>query len=246
MHSRKQLVLFTAGLLAASAALYGLHYLLFHNSEHIFLYGLSELAFLPIEVLIVSLVIDRLLEASEKRAMLNKLNMVIGAFFSEVGTEFMRRVFVLDGNFANIRQHFIVKPEWTAKTFDAAARGIPSFDYRVRVEGPDLPALKEFLMGKREFMLRLLENPNLLEHEQFSELLWSVFHLTEELDARGDLLRLTPADYDHLALDTKRAYEAVLAEWLDYMKHLKDSYPYLFAMAVRTNPFDPNAKAELP
>jgi hypothetical protein len=29
------------------------------------------------------------------------------------------------------------------------------------------------------------------------------------------------------------------------MKHLKNSYPYLFSLAVRTNPFDPNAKAEI-
>lgn len=25
------------------------------------------------------------------------------------------------------------------------------------------------------------------------------------------------------------------------MKHLKESYPYLFSLAVRTNPFDPAA-----
>lgn len=30
-----------------------------------------------------------------------------------------------------------------------------------------------------------------------------------------------------------------------YMKHLKEDYPYLFSLAVRTNPFDPNASAEV-
>jgi len=25
------------------------------------------------------------------------------------------------------------------------------------------------------------------------------------------------------------------------MEHLKNEYPYLFSLAVRTNPFDPNA-----
>lgn len=246
MHKKKQLLLFVAGLLAASLLLYTAHYLLFRDAEHIFVYGLSELAFLPIEVLIVSLVIDRLLEASEKRAMLNKLNMVIGAFFSEVGTEFMRRVFVLDRNFDQVRQHFLVTPEWSEKTFETTAQTARSFEYDIHVKGSDLPALKEFLVGKREFMLRLLENPNLLEHERFSELLWSVFHLTEELDARADLLNLSRADYEHLAVDTKRAYTAVVSEWLSYMSHLKRAYPYLFAMAVRTNPFDPESRAELP
>jgi hypothetical protein len=25
--------------------------------------------------------------------------------------------------------------------------------------------------------------------------------------------------------------------WLDYMRHLKADYPYLFSLAIRTNPF---------
>jgi len=30
-------------------------------------------------------------------------------------------------------------------------------------------------------------------------------------------------------------------QWLDYMKHLKDNYPYLFSLAMRANPFDQDA-----
>jgi hypothetical protein len=30
-------------------------------------------------------------------------------------------------------------------------------------------------------------------------------------------------------------------QWLDYMKHLKGNYPFLFSLAMRTNPFDQNA-----
>ncbi len=246
MHSKKQLFIFVVSLIAASLIIYTIHYIFFRDLTHILIYGLGELAFLPIEVLLVTLVIDRLLEASEKRAMLNKLNMVIGAFFSEVGTEFMRQVFVFDKNFDKIRGSFIITQDWTDKMFDATRQSLSSYEYRIKVEGDDLISLKEFLVGKREFLLRLLENPNLLEHEDFSEVLWAVFHLTEELDARHDVTSLSQADYEHIAIDTKRAYVALLGEWLDYMKHLKAAYPYLFAMAIRTNPFDPNAKAEIP
>ena len=28
-----------------------------------------------------------------------------------------------------------------------------------------------------------------------------------------------------------------LLQWLDYMRHLKADYPYLFSLAIRTNPF---------
>lgn len=246
MLDKRRILVLALVLIASSFVLYGIHFLIFRDFYHIAVYSLGDLAFLPIEVLLVTLVIDRLLEASEKRVMLNKLNMVIGAFFSEVGTELMRRVFSLDAEFERNRKNFLVTPDWTDKMFDATARSVSHYEYRISVKGPDLPDLKEFLVGKREFMLRLLENPNLLEHEEFSNVLWAVFHLTEELAARADVLHLSQADYDHIAFDTKRAYVAVLFEWVNYMKHLKKAYPFLFAMDVRTNPFDPNARAEIP
>jgi len=48
---------------------------------------LGDVAFVPIEVLLVTLIIHRLLSEREKRTRLEKLNMVIGAFFSEMGTD---------------------------------------------------------------------------------------------------------------------------------------------------------------
>jgi len=76
-------------------------------------------------------------------------------------------------------------------------------------------------------------------------LLWAVFHLTEELNSRADTRGLPDTDYKHLSGDIKRAYVILISEWLSYMKHLKVDYPYLFSLAVRTNPFDPNALPEV-
>jgi len=85
----------------------------------------------------------------------------------------------------------------------------------------------------------------LLEHETFTELLRAVFHLTEELEQRNDLRHLSRADYEHLELDTERAYKLLIYEWLQYMEYLMNEYPYLFSLALRTNPFDPSAKVEI-
>ena len=91
----------------------------------------------------------------------------------------------------------------------------------------------------------LLENPNLLEHDTFTDTLWAVFHLTDELAHREDLKSLPETDVRHLSGDIDRAYKCIVAEWLEYMKHLKRDYPYLFSLAVRTNPFDPAARVEV-
>lgn len=90
-------------------------------------------------------------------------------------------------------------------------------------------------------MLALLENPNLLEHETFTDLLWAVSHLTEELAFRESLDGLPASDYAHLAGDTHRAYALLIVEWLSYVQHLRDSYPYIFSLVVRMNPFVPDA-----
>lgn len=90
-------------------------------------------------------------------------------------------------------------------------------------------------------MLRLLENPALLEHESFTELLRAVFHFSEELERREKVTQLPDADYEHLAVDVKRAYTLLAQQWLDYVKYLKDNYPYLFSLAMRINPFDQTA-----
>jgi hypothetical protein len=109
----------------------------------------------------------------------------------------------------------------------------------------DLSELKEYLLSKRIFLLGLLQNPNLLEHETFTDLLWAVFHLVEELDKRQQVVDLPHADYAHIAGDIKRAYSFLMIEWLVYLKHLSVDYPYIFSLMVRTNPLDPYATTEI-
>jgi hypothetical protein len=108
-----------------------------------------------------------------------------------------------------------------------------------------LVEIDAFLTEKREHLLRLLENPNLLEHESFSQLLWAVFHLTEEMAGRTDLNNLTKSDYAHLRGDISRVYLLLVNQWLDYMENVHTNYPYLFSLAIRTNPFNPEASIEV-
>jgi len=90
-------------------------------------------------------------------------------------------------------------------------------------------------------MLRLLENPNLLEHDTFTDLMLAVFHLHDELACRDQVTDLPEKDLAHLAGDIKRAMQWVVSEWLFYLRHLKEHYPYLYSLEVRKNPFDPEA-----
>jgi hypothetical protein len=205
------------------------------------LYLIGDIAFLPIQVLLVTLIIDRFLNEREKRSLLKKLNMVIGAFFSEVGTELLKSFSGFSPQNDQIRKDLVENNDWSNKAFSYISKRVKQYDYHIESQRVNLEGLRNLLLGKRGFLLALLENPNLLEHESFTELLWAVFHLTEELTCRMDLKQLPETDCQHLSADMKRAYVLLIVEWLAYMKHLKINYPYLFSLAARMNPFDPNA-----
>jgi hypothetical protein len=232
-------------LLSLSTIFYLIHYAIFRDAHHIFIYLIGDIAFVFIEVLLVTLIIHQVLGLREKKLLLEKLNMVIGAFFSEGGKDLLKIFAGFDPQAERIRQGLIVTDQWTTTEFLAMSKNMKQNRHDIDVSRNNLTELKQLLVGKREFLLHLLENQNLLEHDTFTELLMAVFHLTEELAYRKDITHLSGEDQKHLANDMRRAYTLLIAEWLDYMRHLKDNYPYLFSFAMRTNPFDPDATPEL-
>jgi hypothetical protein len=232
-------------LIALSAAFYLIHFAIFRDARHILLYFIGDVAFVFVEVLLVTLIINEVLNRREKQALMEKLNMVIGAFFSEVGTRLLGELAACDPGAERIRRELIVTGHWTKEQFADAKRRIRGYEYNIDAHCGDLAAMRETLIVQREFLLRLLENPNLLEHDTFTGLLMAVFHLTDELASRSGVRELSEADLLHIAGDMKRVYLLLTAEWLDYMKHLRENYPYLFSFAMRTNPFDPSATPEI-
>ena len=108
-------------LVALSTVLYLAHYAVFRDAHHIWLYLLGDIAFLPLEVLLVVLVLHRLLDLREKRSMFKKLNMVIGAFFSEVGTQLLGRFRRFDARAGELAAGLADMDEWSKADFARAA-----------------------------------------------------------------------------------------------------------------------------
>lgn len=182
-----------------------------------------------------------ILEKREMESRMKKLNMIIGVFFSEVGLELLSRFARYDPNFDSFGRSLIITETWKDADFIAASKESVKHDFSVDVSHVNFLELKEFLTSKRDFLLRLLENPVLMEHQPFTDLLRAVFHLTEELAYRNCLEDIPITDANHLAGDIKRSYHLIVAEWIIYLKHLKNNYPFLFSLAVRTNPFNREA-----
>ena len=58
-----------------------IHYSIFRDAHHIFIYMLGDIGFLFLDVLLVILFIEHILSRREKRSIMEKLNMVIGTSF---------------------------------------------------------------------------------------------------------------------------------------------------------------------
>ena len=223
---------------------YTTDYIIFRDSTTIFQFLLEETGFIFVSVILVSLVIDKILAQREIASRMQKLNMVIGTFFSEIGTELITHVADFDANLPQLGQHLLITNKWSPEDFKRAQQIVIEHPANVTVPEGDLKKLRTFLHDNQDFLLGLLQNPNLLENESFTNLLWALFHASEELSNRKDLDNLTNADKAHISGDIARAYKALVCEWLNYLSHLKINYPYLFSFAMRTNPFNPCAHVE--
>jgi hypothetical protein len=229
-------------LLAISTIFYLLQISVFHNSRDTFFYMLQDLAFVPVNVLLVTLFLDRLLKKRAKQTLLNKMNMVIGVFFNDMGIELLKMLGMFAKDLNQINHGLQISQKWKDKDFNEVMKRFSIKADQLALENNKLIVLKNFLEQKKSGLLNMLANPNLLEHDTFTNLLWAVFHVADELHHRSDFTDLPKADLDHLKGDMLRAYVLVVSEWAAYMKHLKSDYPYLFSIAIRINPFNPEAE----
>jgi len=172
---------------------------------------------------------------------MEKLNTVIGVFFSEAGVELIAYLSDFDPNLETIRKDLIAPSSWTEEEFGRITRRLNDYRYEVDETRLSLEHMRNVLSEKRNFLLIMMENPNLMEHERFTELLQPVFHVFEELKLRGDISGLPCEDCSHIANAINRAYGLLVREWIQYMKHLKENFPYLYSLAMRRNPFDQTA-----
>jgi hypothetical protein len=245
MKRMKWSILLGLGLLSSSLVMYFIHYTIFGELRSILFIGVASLAFVPIQGLVVTLIIAELMVIMNRGARLQKMNMVIGVFFSELGTGLLRSLYLSDSRASRLRETMEMAEDLSVAEVASLMGKLHDYPFRVEMDRSDLEGLRGQLISSRDFMVRLLENPSLLENEKFTNMLWAVFHLTEELDARETLLNIPDSDLEHLLGDVSRSYQRLFGEWLCYMRHLHDNYPYLYSFAMRTSPLEPEMQVEV-
>ena len=224
-------------LIALSFLLYLVQFLTFGHIDKIYENILGQLAFLPIYVLLVTIVIEQLLERKEKDNKRLKMNVVVGVFFSEIGREMLVKLLSYDRNSIEIINSCSFIEESFNKSLKDVLKSLNRYKPQIKADADILKDLKIFMMVNKDFLMRAVQNPNLYEHESFTELILAVFHIYEELSKREALNNLPNKEYEHLSNDLDSAFIKIVYEWLYYMRNLKKEYPYLFAIELRDSPF---------
>jgi voltage-gated potassium channel len=173
----------------------------------------------------------------------HRVNMLVGVFFTEAGNDLLRIFSGFDPNIATVRKDFLVTADWIPEKYQDLKKRLNSYEYRIDPSSLELDKIHSFLQAKGDLLVRQLENADLIENENFTGLLWATVHLRDELAARPGLENLPEADVAHIANDAKRAYGLLTRQWIDYLQFLKVKYPFLFSLALRTNPFVENPDA---
>lgn len=228
MKNKKYYIVVSLVLVGLSAIMFLIHYLVFGQAVNTAYYSLMNLCFIPVNSLVVTLILERLIDYKAKQERMEKLSMLIGLFFTEVGYKLMHLIIKAD----KVGKNSII----SFNNLDEVKNQVEKHDYNIDMKDIDLDEIKDVLLENSNLLVNLISNENITEHEIFTDLLMSVIHLRDEIifyknDKNSQL------DLSHLEKDILRVYKNIAMQWVDYLKYLNKSYPFLYNNAIRLNPF---------
>lgn len=219
-------------LIFTSFIMFLFHYLIFGQLENTIYYSLMNLCFIPVNILGVTLVFEKLEDRRARIERLNKLNMLVGLFFSDVGFNLLKLIAAGDTKINLLSLNF--------NDINSCKNKLARYNHDINFELIDYPKLKLLIIDSREILSTLIANENILEHEIFTDLLMALMHLRDEILFIQHKGELNQDDCIHLKGDLIRVYKALTIQWINYLSHLKQFYPFQYKSAIKFNPFKLN------
>ncbi|WP_052310796.1 hypothetical protein [Methanoregula formicica] len=102
--------------------------------------------------------IESMIDERERRSQFEKLNMIIGLFFSEVGTNLLKIMSSSDPAAAEIRSALVVSNNWIDADFSKARTLIEKHTYTIDSCAVPMDELYQFLKEKKGFLLMILDD----------------------------------------------------------------------------------------
>lgn len=215
-------------LISLSVIMFTIHYIVFGQALNTAYYSLMNLCFIPINSLVVTIILEKLIDYRSKKERIEKLNMLIGIFFTEIGGKLMHYIILSDKNTNDCNFNF--------EDLEYIKTILANHDYNINIDEIDLNSIKSLLVENNNLLINLISNENLLQNQTFTDLIMSIIHLRDEiLFFESD--KLEEVNKNHLENDILRVYKNITIQWVLYLEYLKKFYPFLYNNAIRVNPF---------
>ncbi len=224
-------------LVICSLITYALHYLIFRDFHHIAIFFVHDLAFLPLEVILVSLGLDRLIESTHENEVKSKMSIIETLFFNESGSHILRYLIRFDPNAERLSAMLDLNMEWRSSQYAAAERQLKLYPFELDTEKLDFYGIHYHLNERMDFYRNILENPAMTQSNQFTEMVMNIYLLGEELEDRTDLYDLSAEDRRFLGDLVRQIYRELTEYWLDNAYNHSLHNKHRLHRLVATNPF---------
>lgn len=215
-------------LILLSLGMFVIHYLFFGQGLNTAYYSFMNLCFIPINSLVVTIILDKLIDYKSKKEREEKLNMLIGIFFTEIGVKLM--CYIISADDKKYEYDFDIEDLKTMKSI------VKTHNYSVNMDKIELNSIKNLLIDNNNLLINLVSNENLLQNEIFTNLIMATLHLKDEIlffENNG----INECGKKHIENDVLRVYKSIIIQWISYLDYLQKFYPFLYSNAVRKNPF---------
>ncbi len=202
-------------LILVSCIIYGLQLLIFRDPSTTFFYIFQDLAFMPFTIAIATIVVGEVMDRREKRDRIEKTRMLASNYFSEMGGAMMRMLY----KNSNLDIDFDTD-------FD-----VDRSDIEIKMDETLYENMRHLIMEHQFGLLVISSNPALLDHEEFTDMLWGVFHLMDEFRLRGEFKNLSTADIAHMENDFSEVLRLTLVNWKANIEYMRLNYPNFYNTA---------------
>lgn len=231
-------------LLIMSMIIYTIHYMVFGHANETLSGIILSLAYVPLGMICQILIFDKILEARERIKAANKMNMLVGSFYHEVGNKLLDLIVKGDKAIKEVQAYTQISLKWEIDEFQLLSQILREYKCNLDIDIINLEEISRILELENKFLLGYITNPILDEYEEFGNMIISLLHLSDELKSRYNNKTLMDYEKIHIRNDICCAYNRLLLQWVDYMQYLKGVYPELFVKALINSPFDSRTKEE--
>ncbi len=217
-------------LLAVSIFIYMFQILVFHDPTTTEFYLLQDLAFMPITIIVATIVVGEVVNEKEKRERKENTKMVTSTFYTQIGGEMMG---VLVNQLENKEEvvDILQREIHSESDVEDMQQKIRNCSLHMQFDEAVSDRISRMLAENRMALLVLSSNPMILEQRSFTNLLWGLFHLEDEFRLRGSYAEMTQEDRLHLAADFEKVLRLLLLNSVPNAKYLQDMFPSLYQTA---------------